>query len=180
MSTPGLCCKIGENEGVNGNLMAAQSSPFSLPASAPRWRPLAPVKAASPSVDYRTWFKRIALAGWLIYAICIILLPFWDEAKERNLALDRASTSYQACKAVAVERGVSESQIECDNVYRARTERDEETYRFGSEYQSMGWHVAWVVPTAVFVPPMLFFGFVYGAIFGVRKMANWLGRGVQE
>src|ERR1700693_4984766 len=78
--------------------------------------------------NYRTWLKRIAVISWVIYAIGIVLLPFWDEAKERNRALDRNLSSYQVCKSVAAERGLSEKQIECNSVYHARMDRDDETY----------------------------------------------------
>jgi hypothetical protein len=162
-----------------GNSMAAQSSLFTLPTAMPKWRP-AIQRAESASLDYRGWLKRIALVGWLIYAVGVILLPFWDEAKERNQALERASVSYEACKSVAAERGLSETLSECDNVYRARMDRNDEIYHFGSEYRSMGWHVAWVVPAAVFAPPLLFFVFVYGLIFVGRKTVNWLGKAVRE
>src|ERR1700738_2979240 len=130
--------------------------------------------------NYRTWLKRIAVCSWGLYAIGILLLPFWDEAKERSRAYDRALTSYQVCKSVAAERGIPEKQIECDNVYHARMDRDDETYRFGSEYRSMGWHAAWAVPAALFAPPLIFFVVVYGIILGLVKTVNWLGKGFRQ
>jgi hypothetical protein len=65
-------------------------------------------------------------------------------------------------------------------VYRARMDRDDETYRFGSEYRSMGWHAAWAVPAALFAPPLIFFVFVYGIILGLVKTVNWLGKGFRQ
>jgi hypothetical protein len=140
-----------------------------------------PISVARPgSSNYRTWLKRIAVVSWVIYAVGILLLPFWDEAKERSRAYNRALTSYQVCKNVAAERGIPEKQIECDNVYHARMDRDDETYRFGSEYRSMGWHAAWAVPAALFAPPLIFFVVVYGIILALVKTVNWLGKGFRE
>jgi hypothetical protein len=140
-----------------------------------------PISVTRPgSSDYRAWLKRIAVFAWVIYATGILLLPFLDEARERNRAYERASTSYQVCKNVVAERGIPEKQIECDNVYHARMDRDDETYRLGSEYRSMGWHAAWAVPAALFAPPLIFFVVVYGMILGLVKMVNWLGKGFRE
>jgi hypothetical protein len=146
--------------------------------AAPRWCPTSCRRTETSS--YRTWLKRIAAISWLFYAIGILLIPLWDEARERNRAFERASASYQVCKNVATERGIPERQIECDNVYRARMDRDDETYRFGSDYRSMGWHAAWVVPAALFAPPLVFFVVVYGLILGLVKTVNWLGKGFRE
>jgi len=146
-----------------------------LTVAVPRGYPISRNKPESS--NYRTWLKRIAVVSWVFYAIGILLLPFWDEAKERNRAFDRASTSYQVCKSAAAERGIPENQIECDSVYHARMDRDDETYRFGSEYRSMGWHAAWAVPAAMVVPPLIFFVVAYGVILGLVKMVNWLGKG---
>jgi len=146
-----------------------------LTVAVPRTYPISVTRPGSS--DYRTWLKRIAVFSWVIYAMSILLLPFWDEARERSRAYERASTSYQVCKNVAAERGIPEKQIECDNVYHARTDRDDETYRFGSEYRSMGWHAAWAVPAALFAPPLIFFVVVYGIILGLVKTVNWLGKG---
>ena len=140
-----------------------------------------PISVARPgSSNYRTWLKRIAVFAWVIYAMSVLLLPFWDEAKERNRAFDRDSTSYQVCKSVAAERGIPEKQIECDSVYHARIDRDAETFGFGSEYRSMGWHAAWAIPAALFAPPLIFFVVVYGIILGLVNSVNWLSKGFRE
>jgi hypothetical protein len=149
-----------------------------LTVAVPRTYPISVTRAGSP--DYRRWLKRIAVFAWVIYAGGILLLPFWDEARERNRALERASISYQVCKDASAERGIPEKQIECDNVYRARMERDDETYRFGSNYRSMGWHAAWAIPAALFAPPLIFFVVVYGIILGLVNSVNWLSKGFRE
>ena len=146
-----------------------------LTIAVPRGYPISFSKPQSP--NYRAWLKRIAVIVWAIYAMGILLLPFWDELRERNRAFERDSASYQVCKSVAAERGIPEKQIECDSVYHARMDRDDETYRFGSEYRSMGWHAAWAVPAALFTPLLIFFLVVYPAILGVVKLVNWLGKG---
>ena len=146
-----------------------------LTIAVPRGYPISLKK--SESFNYRTWIKRIAVTAWVFYAVGILVLPFWDEAKERNRAFDRDSTSYQVCKSVAAERGIPENQIECDSVYHARIDRDAETFGFGSEYRSMGWHAAWAVPAALFAPLLIFFVIVYPAILGLVKTVNWLGKG---
>lgn len=128
--------------------------------------------------NWRKWFKRIALATWAIYAVAILLFPLWDEAKERNQAFHRNSSSYQVCSAIAAKRG-PQSQAECDNVFRARMDRDVETYRLGSEYRAMGWHLAWVVPAAL-CAPLIFLVLAYGAILLFAKTVKALRNGFSQ
>lgn len=128
----------------------------------------------------RRWLVRIALAGWVIYAIGILLFPLWDEAKERNRAFVRDSGAYDICKSAAAEHKVPQKLSNCENVYQARLERDTETYRFGSEYRAMGWRQAWVVLAALCVPPLIFFVIAFGVIFGFVKVVSWLRRGLDS
>ena len=134
----------------------------------------------SESSAFRTWFTRVALAGWAVYALAILLFPLWDEAKERNRAFQRDTASYEMCKNVAAEHRVPAKLSQCDNVYQARLDRDSETYQFGSEYRAMGWRLAWVVPVALFVPPLIFFVVACVAVFGFLKLANWLRTGLDR
>ncbi len=128
----------------------------------------------------RTWLVRIALVGWAIYAFAVLLFPLWDEAKERNRAFHRDSASYEVCKSIAAEHRIPEKQAECDSVYRARLDRDAEAFRFGSEYQAMGWHAAWMIAAALFIPPLIFFVIAYGVIAGLVKTAKLLRKGIDR
>jgi len=136
--------------------------------------------ARPASSGNRTWLKRAAIVGWLIYALGVVLFPFWDEAKERNRALDRNAASYQVCKQAASDRGIPDKQSECDSVYQARMERDDEAYQFGSEYRAMGWHLAWIVPVAMIAPPLILYVLVYGIIALCFRIAFCFGRAFQE
>ena len=140
------------------------------------WHPAPPQKPEAS--NWRKWFKRIALTGWAIYALGMLLFPLWDEMRERDRAFHRNSASYQVCSAIAAKRGQG-SQAECDSVFRARMDRDVEAYRLGSEYRAMGWHLAWVVPVAL-CAPLIFLVFAYGAILAFAKIMKACRNGFNQ
>jgi hypothetical protein len=127
------------------------------------------------ATPYRKWFNRFAVIVWGIYAAGILLLPFCDEAKERHRAFDRDATSYQLCKSATEARAISANQVECDEVYHARRDRDAEAYRFGSDYRALGWHLAWIIPASVLGLPLILYVVLYSLIFGLAKAVTWLG-----
>jgi hypothetical protein len=137
-------------------------------------------KAESKPLNHRNVFRWIALVAWVTYASGLLVFPFWDEVHERSRALDRDSKSYQTCRNVAAQRGIPDDELECKEVFDARMSRDAQTYRFGSEYQALGWPAVFAFLAIAFAPPLVLFGCSYLAMLAIVKTGDWIAKEYQQ
>jgi hypothetical protein len=126
---------------------------------------------ARSRVNYRRGFRRIGFVVWVVYAAIMLLLPLWLDSRERERAQAFDGDLYQTCLTAA--RDDAARVTACWTDVEHRLAKDSDTYRLGSVYASVGWHLLWVVPCALLLPPLA----VYGLVRAIVAVGFWVFQG---
>ena len=111
---------------------------------------------------------RVLIILWVFYALWVLWWPIGFDIQNRNRQMTLAARFYEACSET--------SNPNCGEEYAKRVKQAEEI-KIGSSYTELRWNLLWCIPLALFGPPLVVYGIVYGSILGVRKTARWVGEG---
>jgi hypothetical protein len=107
-------------------------------------------------MNVRRGFKRIFVIFWLVYAAWVVWYPIHENAKNRQQAFDLTGAVYQTCMQARDTTG-------CWEEYQRGMDRDVQLYR-GSIWTESGWHLLWIVPGVLLIPPAIFCGVAWGLV----------------
>jgi hypothetical protein len=118
-------------------------------------------------VNVRKGLNRIFVVLWVVYGVWVIVFPVIGDLREQNAALAITNEAESLCFQDA--RGFEY----CSKQWEAGVARDRESHKIGSSWTQFGWHLLWVVPVALCVPPLLLYGIIYGTV----RIVSWIVRG---
>ena len=119
-------------------------------------------------INVRKGVNRIFVVLWVVYGVWILLYPIHRDLQDRQSAFDATNASLQLCF-----EPPGPGFEWCEQQYQVGMDRDREGYKIGGSWTQFGWHLLWVVPVALCVPPL----FVYGCFYGLWRTGRWITRG---
>ena len=136
-------------------------------------------------MNYRRGFQRLALVVWVIYALGILTFPFFDARRDHKIAQDADGALESACFADLTSHpdatraeDVNGNPVvdRCWVQFEANLKRDSARYSPLSEYHDLGWHLLWIFPVALVIPPLI----LYAIIRGLAALGSWIAGGFRE
>lgn len=120
-------------------------------------------------MNVRRGLTRIGIILWVFYAGWVAWYPIHDDIRRRQEAYNLTGEVLQGCLRYA-------DNSDCWPKYEQGMKKDKELYPIGSLWTESGWNLLWLLPTALFVPPVV----LYGIIWALVKIVLWVASGFRR
>jgi hypothetical protein len=122
---------------------------------------------SAKSINLRRGFNRLYAVASVFYAFWIIWYPLHSNNRGLEVAEELTGRIYRDC----LDRG--EPYSECVKQHDSSWELDYSTYKPGKPWVDFGWHLLWILPCVMLVPPVI----LYWSVRAFIRIGRWVVNG---